>query len=270
MARKPSTRRVTRYSTILENVFFKHYSPGMKDFPFERSEFTDAAEELDVKTPKNLGDIVYSVRYRTSLPPSIVETAAPEHVWIIRPAGRGVYRFVQIIPIIITPNPNLSETRVPDSTPGIITMYSGEDEQALLAKLRYNRLVDLFTGVTCYSLQNHLRTTVPGMGQVETDEIYVGLDSKGAHYVFPIQAKGSNETLGIVQIEQDLGLCLEKFPNLIPRAIGAQFAAKDLIAMFEFEEVGDTVRIAQERHYRLVPPDQLSPEELLAYRQRLE
>jgi hypothetical protein len=42
--------------------------------------------------------------------------------------------------------------------------------------LRYNRLIDVFIGVTCYSLQNHLRTTEPRIGQFETDEIYVNTD----------------------------------------------------------------------------------------------
>jgi hypothetical protein len=30
-----------------------------------------------------------------------------------------------------------------------------------------NRIIDIFTGVTCYSLQNHLRTTLTDIGQVE-------------------------------------------------------------------------------------------------------
>ena len=93
-------------------------------------------------------------------------------------------------------------------------MYALSDEQALLAKLRYNRLLDTFTGLTCYSLQNHLRTKVPNVGQVEVDEIYVGLDRKGAHYVLPIQAKGGNDQINIVQIEQDLAMCAAKFPAL--------------------------------------------------------
>jgi hypothetical protein len=46
--------------------------------------------------------------------------------------------------------------KVPDATPGVIAKYALSDEQALLAKLRYNRLVDLFTAITCYSLQSHL------------------------------------------------------------------------------------------------------------------
>jgi hypothetical protein len=55
-------------------------------------------------------------------------------------------------------------------------MYALNDEQALLAKLRYNGLVDIFVGIACYSLQSHLRTTVSGLGQVEIDEIYIGID----------------------------------------------------------------------------------------------
>ena len=46
------------------------------------------------------------------------------------------------------------------------------NEQELLAIVRYNRLIDIFLGITCYSLQNHLQTTITGIGQVETNEIY--------------------------------------------------------------------------------------------------
>ncbi len=92
----------------------------------------------------------------------------------------------------------------------MIARYALSDEQALLAKIRYNRLIDLFTGLTCYSLQNHLRTAVKNVGQVETDEIYVGLDKRGAHFILPVQAKGKREKIGIVQIEQDIArLCCQ-------------------------------------------------------------
>ncbi|HAI86179.1 MAG TPA: endonuclease, partial [Firmicutes bacterium] len=75
----------------------------------------------------------------------------------------------------------LHAIKVPDATPGIVELYSLQDEQALLAKVRYNRLIDIFTGLTCYSLQNHLRTHVPELGQVETDELYVGIERGGSH-----------------------------------------------------------------------------------------
>ncbi len=69
------------------------------------------------------------------------------------------------------------------------------------------------------------------MAQVETDEIYVGVDKKGAHYVFPIQAKAGKDRLSVVQIEQDIAVCADKFPLLICRPVGAQFMQDDLIAL---------------------------------------
>ena len=128
-------------------------------------------------------------------------------------------------------------------------MYALSDEQALLARLRYNRLVDIFTGVTCFSLQNHLRTAVPQIGQVETDEIYVGVDRRGAHYVFPVQAKTGSNKLSIVQLEQDFAVCAAKFAGLICRPIGAQFMAQDVIALFAFEKGETGIAISSEKHY---------------------
>jgi len=168
----------------------------------------------------------------------------------------------------ILPNSLLAETKIPDATPGIIVLYALNDEQGLLAKLRYNRLIDIFSGITCYSLQNHLRTTVPDMGQVETDEIYVGVDRLGAQYIFPVQAKGGTDQLGIVQIGQDFALCAKKFPQLICRPIAAQFIEDNLIALFAFEESDNGVTISDEKHDRLVPPEQMTDEDLANYRKR--
>lgn len=168
---------------------------------------------------------------------------------------------------------NLATTKVPDATPGIVKKYSLDDEQALLARLRYNRLVDVFTGVTCYSLQNHLRTFLTEMGQIETDELYVGLDKKGAHYVFPLQAKGGRDRLNVVQIEQDIAVCAKKFPGLICRPLAAQFMNDGIIALFEFEhefeQADATVRINSEKHYKLVPPEEVTKEDLENYRRRI-
>jgi hypothetical protein len=265
-----SPPRTNRYQQIMERIFFWHYKEGDREVAFERDEMVRAARDLDIKLPKNLGDITYTFRYRGTLPASIRKKAPPDEDWIIRPAGRGRYKFVAATIVTITPNKMLAETKVPDSTPGVITMYALSDEQALLAKLRYNRLIDIFTGITCYSLQNHLRTTVPDMGQIETDEIYIGVDKRGAHYVIPVQAKGGSDRLGIIQIEQDVAMCASKFPALICRPIAAQFMEGELIALFEFEDNGDGkgVRIAREMHYRLVPPNEITPDELAAYRAR--
>ncbi|TMA08738.1 MAG: site-specific DNA-methyltransferase [Deltaproteobacteria bacterium] len=256
------------YSAIIEKIFQSKFKKGMRELDFDREELLLVAKELGLKEPKNLGDLIYTFRYRAGLPQSIKKHAGEAETWIIRPAGRGKYRFVLIPDKPIAPNENLAITKVPDATPGVVAKYALSDEQALLAKLRYNRLVDIFTGVACYSLQNHLRTSVPNMGQAETDEIYVGLDKKGAHYVFPVQAKGGSDKLNIVQIEQDLAVCAHKFPSLICRPIGAQFMQGGVIALFEFEEGEEGLGIAAEKHYKLVPPDEVTDEDLRLYSTR--
>lgn len=159
-------------------------------------------------------------------------------------------------------------TKVPDATPGIIAKYALNDEQAVLARVRYNRLIDIFLGITCYSLQNHLRTTVAGMGQVETDEIYIGVDKSGSQYVIPVQAKGGTDRLNRVQIEQDIAVCGEKVPSLVCRPVGAQHMEDDLIALLEFEQQEDHIKVASEKHYRLVHPDDVTEEDLAVYRRR--
>ncbi len=258
------------YSRIIERIFEDHYETGARTVAFERDEIERVAHELHVILPKNIGDLIYSFRYRTALPEAIRSRAPEGHSWIIRPAGRARYQFVATTVATIVPTSMLAETKIPDATPAIIAMYALSDEQALLAKVRYNRLIDIFTGVTCDSLQSHLRTAVPGIGQVETDEIYVGVDRKGAQYVFPVQAKGGNDKLSIVQIEQDFALCAAKFPSLLCRPIAAQFVGADLIALFDFEEGENGIAISSERQYRLVPPDGVTAADLAWYRTRTD
>lgn len=264
MARRPKIAKPNRYKQLLERVFFLHYKDGDAKVCFERAELSTAASKLRIKLPKNLGDLVYSFRYRASLPESILSKAPPGQEWIIRPAGRSKYCFVAASMSAITPSPMMAQIKVPDATPGVIEKYRLSDEQALLAKLRYNRLLDIFTGVTCYSLQNHLRTFVAEMGQVETDELYIGIDRRGAHYVFPVQAKGGKDRISIVQIEQDYAMCKDKFPTLICRPIAAQFSGENIV-IFGFEDTDAGLRIASEKHYRLVPHNQVTAQDLKTY-----
>jgi len=259
-----------RYAQIIEKVFLSHYRAGATEVPFEREDIVRIARDLKIKLPKNLGDVIYSFRYRTPLPEAVRARAPKGKEWIIRPAGPSKYCFVAISQATIAPSRIMAETKVPDSTPGVIAMYALSDEQALLAKLRYNRLIDIFTGVACYSLQSHLRTSVRAIGQVETDEVYIGVDKRGAHYVFPVQAKGGNDVISVVQIEQDMAICAAKFPALICRPIAAQFMGDDLIALLELEKGEQGVAISSERHDRLVPGEEVTADDLKVYRKRQE
>jgi hypothetical protein len=263
-----TTIKKNRYAAIIEKIFFSKYTKGNEEIAFEREDLVRAANALQIKLPKNLGDVIYSIRYRTDLPTRILKTQPKGKEWIIEGRGRALYCFRLVTENRIVPNDQLSAIKVPDATPEIVASYALSDEQALLAKVRYNRLLDIFLGLATYSLQNHLRTTVRDLGQVEIDEIYVGIDKRGAQYVLPVQAKGGADQLSVVQAKQDIACCQEKFPNLECRAISAQFIATDLIALFQLTLEDGMVKIVEEKHYRLVPADQITVDDLQTYARR--
>ena len=213
----------SRYDALIESVFFDHYREGESEFEFARTELESAAKSLGIDLPKNLGDVIYSYRFRKDLPAPVA------------------------------------------ATPELIRAYKLDDEQALLAILRYNRLIDTFPGLTTYSLQNHLRTAVHGVGQIEIDELYVGIDKRGRHYVIPVQAKGGNDRIGTVQAAQDIRFVQERFAGMRCRAIAAQFMDEEIVALFELTEQRGEIRVVEERHYRLVPAKQLDREAIRDY-----
>ncbi len=263
-----SAKTVSRYVQIIEAVFRRYWKQGKTEFAFERDDLERVCEGLGIKSPKNLGDIIYTFRYRRALPPSILATQPEDRAWLILGDGDARYRFRLNKLTHLRPTKGLLVRKIPDATPEIISRYSLTDEQALLAKVRYNRLIDIFLGIAAYSLQNHLRTKIPNYGQIEIDELYVGLDSRGAQYIVPVQAKGGTDVLGAIQTIQDITFCKteKRYSGCIARAVSAQFLEDDTIALFETTFDGDEVSIMRERHYKLTAFEDIHADDLQRYR----
>jgi len=264
-------RKPNRYKQIIDRVFDLTYTAGSLQVEFAKTQLNQVADDIGVKRVENPADLVYYFRFRNALPESIVSKAPNGHEWIIRGAGKGKYRFVAVPnQVRVLPREGLITTKIPDATPEIIRASALGDEQALLALVRYNRLLDIFLGLTTYSLQNHLRTTVKGIGQVEVDEVYVGLDRFGVQYILPVQAKSGTDEIGLTQIEQDLGVCEEKWPHMVARAIAVQFMDDDKVAMFELGLQDSQVAVVREAHYRLVAYSAITNEDREIYRHARE
>ena len=88
-----SSRSLNRYQALIEKIFFDHYSAGATALEFTRQEIKDAALVLEIDLPDNLGDVIYSFRFRTELPHTVVATQPEGMEWIIELAGRSRYRF---------------------------------------------------------------------------------------------------------------------------------------------------------------------------------
>lgn len=263
-----TTKAPNRYEQILEHIFASKYAPGDTQVEFEREDLKDACVALGIQQPDNLGDVIYSFRHRNELPESITGKAPKGQAWIITSRGRSKYQFETASASRVTPSANRIVTKVPDATPEIIRDNTLGDEQALLATVRYNRLVDTFLGLTTYSLQTHWRTTAKRVGQLEVDEVYVAIDRHGTQFIIPVQAKTGSDQIGIVQISQDMKACAEKYPQLVARPVAAQFLSNGVIALFELTLQDGDIVVVNEEHYKLVGADEVSDADRATYARR--
>jgi len=202
--------KLNLYAVLMEKLFFAHYKPGLLEFTFARDELSATAAELDVALPKNLGDVVYSFRYRNPLPQSILATADQGLVWIIKGAGLGRYLFKQARASRIEPDAAMLPIKVPNAT-------------------------------------------------------YVGIDRRGRQFIVPVQAKVGRDQHGVVQTEQDIAFCQERFPGLLCRAVSVHALKHNRIALFELAISDDEVGIVDQKHYTLVPSSEITVDDLRRY-----
>jgi len=262
----PTREELRNRNEVIEIVFRKNYRKGPHEVPFTMDDIRQAIAQVAKKRPgykeKNVADVRYQYTSgRGSLPQSI-DKLGP---WMIVGKGKAKYAFAKLAesPIVRIPT-DLYCVSLPDATPEIVLEYAGSDEQGILAKLRYNRMLDIFLGITCYHLQNHLRTSVKNKGQVEIDDLYVGLNSGGKQFVVPIEAKSAKDHLSKTQIQQAVDFAQERYPKLILRPVGIQELKDESLILIEFTSGShpDEIKIVEMRRYKLVPISEVPLDEL--------
>lgn len=241
------------YDTVVLEVFERHYREGTSYIRFAKDELAEACRKHGI-TIRNIPDIIYTYRARRTLPPKILARG----YWAIEAAGRGRYAFRLLSnpPHFDTHFMEYAPIKIYNAIPEVVEGLLRDDEQSLLTRVLYNRLVDIFTGLTCFHIQNHYRSFVSRMGEVELDALYVGVDRAGMLYILPIEAKSRAETerIGRIQIAQMVGLVRQDFPDLQPRIL----AIKDLpdgtigIAEFSADTDPDKLGMISECRFQLV------------------
>jgi len=239
----PPTVNLTDYDKIISALFDAKSSenPEAEEIHFTKDEVVATAAKLGIIL-RNPPDVVYTYRVRRSLPETILEKGH----WLIRPCGKGKFCFLKTSrDPFINIQDGLAPVEILNALPEIVEKYAPYDEQALLSAVRYNRLLDIFTGITCFHLQSHLRTTIAGEGQIEVDDLYVGIDKEGNEYILPIEAKSPDERdkLGWVQITNIVKFAEEKFPNLNCIPIAVKPLSRNDIVLVQFEPNRDYERI---------------------------
>jgi len=231
------------YDEVFETLFLSkyHQQPNVKEIEFTKDELSEVASRLKKKI-RNFPDVIYTYRLRRELPQKILATG----YWIIKPAGKGKYIFKKTErPQFIEIQIGLAPIELLNAVPEIVEKYSAHDEQGLLSTIRYNRLVDIFTGITCFHLQSHIRTTIQNEGQIEIDDLYVGIDKEGKEYILPLEAKSPDERdkMGWIQITNLVRYARQYFPDLLCRPLATKPFGENQICMIEFENKTDYEKI---------------------------
>ena len=254
------SRSQRKYDALIRKLFFDNFDESRRTSRFRRADIQPTAAEVGVHPPQDQEDLAYYYRHRASLPDDIDALLETGEEWLIAGVGE-YYEFRVVNAVSIEPRVGRYRIKIPDATPEIIAQHALSDEQTLLARVRVNRLIDIFTGLTAYSLQNHFRTTVGG-NQLEIDEFYVGIAKTGAQHVIPVEARSKGEKPGRLQLTRDAAFCAERFPGLRCRPVAVQALPDDGIAMFELFVQGDEISVVDERHYQLVLAKEIRAEDL--------
>ncbi len=254
----PDEQQLGRYQRAIERAFFDHYQVGLDHFEFTKTEMDEILREVG-EPAKNLPDIIYTYRSRRPLPDRILAKG----YWAIEAVRRGEYAFIKLnSPPQFSPNlMQYGSIDIYNAIPELVEQYLRNDEQSLLTQILYNRLIDIFTGLTCFLIQNHYRSTIDsraGRTEVEVDALYVGVDSQGQLHAIPIEAKsaGENEQFGKIQVSNMVKLARQNFPDIGRRVVAVKALSDGTIGIIEFtdDENPDTVGIkpAGVSRYRLI------------------
>lgn len=241
-----------RYEQAIEEIFARHYREDLNYFVFHKDELIEVCEQLGI-TIRNIPDIIYAFRGRRSLPNSITSKGH----WAIESAGTNAYAFRRLNnpPQFAIPFTDYAPIDIYNAIPEIVENFLRQDEQSLLTRILYNRLIDIFTGLTCFHLQNHYRSHIQDLGQVELDALYIGVNNAGQLFIIPVEAKSQSEgeMIGRVQISQMAKLVRQDFPDLQARLIAVKVLNDNSIGFVEFDDYlePDEIGIVSVRRYRL-------------------
>lgn len=236
--------RITEYDRIISCLFKKKRtnSEDERELDFTKDELVETAQELGIML-RNPPDVVYTYRCRRVLPNDILNTGG----WILVPKGKGRFSFHRTErSSFIEIQQGLARIEILNAVPEIVEKYTANDEQGLLSLMRYNRLVDIFANITCFHLQSHIRTTIADEGQIEIDDLYVGVADDGNEYILPVEAKSPDERdkLGWFQVANLVRYAKQNFPKLKCRPIAAKPFDHNLVCLMEFDDTPDYEKIA--------------------------
>ena len=208
---------------------------------------------------RNVADLVYRMKSRTVLPEEI--TSKGFRILEIR--GRGVYALTFAESTLIAYPEPTETTDVHDRTPYAVRRLLADDfakidEQGLLERAPLQRPLQDFLRVQAFHLKGHVRRSVPGLGQVEVDDVHVALSGglDDPLIIVPVEAKAKDDPVNRVQIAMQVRYANHEFPGLVVRPLTVKLFEDGLVLFMEFNPSTNAadLKIVKSGYYRMHRP----------------
>lgn len=193
---------------LMKNSFVDSLTP----ISFERTDILDVCKNEFGEAPKNLGDIVYSLRYRLDYLSNYDYLLEKDYTWTLLSTGIGQY---ELAPLKKLRLPNLESENVlyvDDQTPAHIHKLRPLNDQSLLMKVIQNGILNEFLQDDLMFLQAHHKVNLNNWGQAEIDGI---LASNNSSHLYLIEVKGYTEVIGWPQMIQLKMYAQQNHPDVL-------------------------------------------------------
>lgn len=150
-----------------------------------------------------------------------------------------------------------------DVTPRAVLEHTIGAVDLLLARVRYNKLIDRLLKCVAHSLHTDLTYCSRTFGEITVGEVYHAVNKRGAEFVVAVQANTTSPSFGPDQAELDLEVCEELFPDLAPRFVHVElehFSWGDVVVMYSLRNNKRGIQFDDEGHYRLVSSETVTSE----------
>lgn len=246
------------YTPILLAIFRRKYVPGATVVSFTLEELRAELQAAGLQA-RNVADLVYRMKSRTVLPEEITNKGFR----VLEITGRGTYALTFAESTLIEYPEPTEVVDVHDRTPYAVRRlladdFGRTDEQGLLNVLRYNDMFSHFLRVQVFHLKGHVRKSVPGLGQVEVDDVHVALSGglDDPLIIIPVEAKAKDDPVNRVQIAMQVKYANYAFPGLLVRPLTVKLFEDGRVLLMEFNPSTNPadLKVLKSAYYRIHRP----------------
>lgn len=188
-------------SKLFVDYLFKNYKckKNKDNILFTRDDIISFFKKNHIKTPKNIGDLIYNLRYRSDYLSSYDYFLKKDYTWTLISLNTGEYALVAKKQLRLPDLESLEINYIDDITPAHIHNLRTYNDQSLLMKILQNNILQEFLEDEVMTLQMHHKINLKDWGQAEIDGL---LASNTQPHLYLTEVKGYTEVIGWPQMIQ--------------------------------------------------------------------